>query len=66
MLTSVPYGDKFRRHRAAMQRFLMPELVDKYQDMQVKETHRMVVRLLDWEKNKKVEGSWAFSRHVKQ
>jgi cytochrome P450 len=66
MLTSVPYGDQFRRHRAAMQRFLQPDTVDTYQDMQLKETHRMVVQLLDWEKNKKVEGSWAFSRYVKQ
>ena len=66
MLTSVPYGEQFRRHRAAMQKFLMPELVDKYQDMQTKEPHRMIVRLMDFERNKKAEGTWAFARHVKQ
>ncbi|KAI5118845.1 hypothetical protein M0805_006164 [Coniferiporia weirii] len=51
LVSNMPYGEKWRKHRAFLHRFLEPASVGKYVDLQTRETHRMLANFLNTPKD---------------
>ncbi|KAI5118847.1 hypothetical protein M0805_006166 [Coniferiporia weirii] len=45
LVTTMPYNDRMRRHRAYYHRFFNPAAVNGYKPLQLRETHKMLARI---------------------
>ncbi|KAH8118942.1 cytochrome P450 [Phellopilus nigrolimitatus] len=43
---NMPYGERWRKHRSTLHRFLEPSTVEQYFDLQTHETHKLLASLL--------------------
>ncbi|KAI5119818.1 hypothetical protein M0805_006951 [Coniferiporia weirii] len=51
LTSNMPYGEKWRKHRACLHPFLEPTSVGRYSDLQTRETHKMLANFLNTPKN---------------